>query len=102
MRSRRPAPTLPARLAAFTVRHRAEVAMDDRFLIITGMAAVGLLGLYLVWTGRKGVPGGVRKQVRRGTGHAMLGLQEFVEPSVEYVFQAQNLEQKEEEDDEGL
>ena len=76
--------------------------MDDSFLIITGMAAVGLLGLYLVWTGRKGVPGGVRRQVRRGTGHAMLGLQEFVEPSVEYVFQAQNLEQKEEEDDEGL
>ena len=32
----------------------------------------------------------------------MLGLQEFIEPSVEYVFQAQNLEQKEEEDDDGL
>jgi hypothetical protein len=35
-------------------------------------------------------------------GNAMLGLQEFIAPSVEYIFQAQNVEQKEEEDDEGL
>ncbi len=32
----------------------------------------------------------------------MLGLQQFIEPSVEYVFQSQNVEQKEEEDDNGL
>jgi hypothetical protein len=39
-----------------------------------------------------------QERVRRGTGHAMLGLQEFIEPSVEYVFQAENVEQKEEDD----
>jgi hypothetical protein len=39
-----------------------------------------------------------RERLRRGTGHAMLGLQEFIEPSVEYVFQAENVEQKEEDD----
>jgi hypothetical protein len=41
-----------------------------------------------------------RERVRRGTGHAMLGLQEFIEPSVEYVFQAEIVEQKEEDDHE--
>jgi hypothetical protein len=35
-------------------------------------------------------------------GNAMLGLQEFIEPSVNYVFQSQNVEQKEEENDKGL
>jgi hypothetical protein len=44
----------------------------------------------------------VKERVRRGTGHAMLGIQEFIEPSVEYLFQAQNVEQTEEEDDQGL
>jgi hypothetical protein len=39
------------------------------------------------------------ERVRRGMGHALLGLQEFVEPSVEHIFAAQNVEQKEEEDD---
>ena len=32
----------------------------------------------------------------------MLGLQQFIEPSVEHVFEAQNVEQKEEEGDDGL
>ena len=32
----------------------------------------------------------------------MLGLQEFIEPSVEHVVSAQHLEQKEADDDEGL
>jgi len=31
----------------------------------------------------------------------MLGLQQFIEPSVEHVFQAQNVEQREEDDDAG-
>jgi hypothetical protein len=39
-----------------------------------------------------------RERVWRGTGHAMLGLQEFIEPYVEYVFQAENVQQKEEHD----
>ncbi|MHC5538082.1 hypothetical protein ACYOEI_07610 [Singulisphaera rosea] len=40
-------------------------------------------------------------QVRRGVGNALLGLQGFVEPSVEYIVQAQNVEQKDEEGDDG-
>ena len=43
-----------------------------------------------------------KERLRRGTGHALLGLQQFIEPSVEHVFQAQNVEQKDEEDDDGL
>jgi hypothetical protein len=39
---------------------------------------------------------------RRGAGHAMLGLQQFIEPSVEHVFQAQNVEQDVEDDGQGL
>lgn len=38
------------------------------------------------------------REVRRGTGHALLGLQEFIQPSVEYLFEAQNTEPKEEDD----
>jgi hypothetical protein len=41
-----------------------------------------------------------RQRARRGTGHAMLGLQQFIEPSVEYIFEAENLEQKEEDEGE--
>src|SRR5262245_28755637 len=76
--------------------------MEDRFLLFAGIVAVGVtvLALLLGWMDRKAVP--AKDRVRRATGNAMLGLQEFIEPSVEYVFQAQNVEQKEEEDDEGL
>jgi hypothetical protein len=76
--------------------------MENNFLLLAGIVAVGMLTLAVLlgWVGRKDVK--VKERVRRGTGHAMLGLQEFIEPSVEYVFQAQNVEQKEEDDDEGL
>ncbi len=76
--------------------------MENSFLLLAGIVAVGMLALALLrgWLGRKDV--NVKERVRRGTGHAMLGVQEFIEPSVEYVFQAQNVEQKEEDDDEGL
>ncbi len=76
--------------------------MENNFLLLAGIVAVGMLALALLrgWLGRKDV--NVKERVRRGTGHAMLGVQEFIEPSVEYVFQAQNVEQKEEDDDEGL
>ena len=78
--------------------------MGDGFLIVAGIVVAGL-----VWVvkargragkDRKGSP--VKERVRRGTGHALLGLQQFIEPSVEHVFEAQNVEQKEEEDDDGL
>lgn len=75
--------------------------MESHFLLLAAGVAVGMLVLALSrgWLGRKHAK--VSERVRRGTGHAMLGLQEFLEPSVEYIFQAQNVEQKEEDDDEG-
>jgi hypothetical protein len=76
--------------------------MEDRFLIFAGIVAVVVivLSVFLGWMDRTDLP---RKQsVRRGMGNAMFGLQEFIEPSVEYIFQSQNVEQKEEEDDKGL
>jgi hypothetical protein len=76
--------------------------VEDRFLILAGIVAVVVIVLtgFLGWMDRNHVP---RKPgVRRGAGNVLLDLQEFIEPSVEYVFQAQNVEQKEEEDDNGL
>jgi hypothetical protein len=75
--------------------------MEDRFLFFAGIVAVVVMVLaaFFGWIDRKKPPG--TKNVRRGAGNAMLGLQQFIEPSVEYVFQAQNAEQKEEEDDQG-
>ena len=74
--------------------------VEGTFLIFAGIAVVVIV--LTVFAGRMH-PKGLRAQerVRRGTGHALLGLQEFIEPSVEYVFQAQNVEQREEGDDEG-
>jgi hypothetical protein len=76
--------------------------MEDRLLFFAGIVAVVVMVLAasLGWFDRKNRPG--TASVRRGTGNAMFGLQQFVEPSVEYVFQAQNVEQKEEEGDDGL
>jgi hypothetical protein len=76
--------------------------VEDSFLTVAGILAVWavVFEVFRRRLGRKESP--VKERVRRGTGHALLGLQEFIEPSVEYVFQAQNLEQKEEEDDDGL
>jgi hypothetical protein len=76
--------------------------MDGGILLLAAIVAVGSIALFVLLgrVERKDVPGGER--VRRGTGNAMLGLQEFIEPSVEYVFQAQNVEQKDQEEDEGF
>jgi hypothetical protein len=76
--------------------------MEDRFLFYAGIIAVVVMALAAVlgWMDRRSPPG--KKSVRRGTGNALLGLQQFIEPSAEYVVQAQNTEQKEEEDDQGL
>jgi hypothetical protein len=76
--------------------------MEDRFLFFAGIVAgvVMVLAAFLGWINQKKPPG--KQCVRRGTGNAMLGFQQFIEPSVEYVFQAQNVEQKEEEGDDGL
>jgi hypothetical protein len=78
--------------------------MGDGFLIVAGLVGVGMILVVSILgrasKAREESP--VKDRLRRGTGHALLGLQEFLEPSVEYVFQAQNVEQKEEEDDDGL
>jgi hypothetical protein len=75
--------------------------MEDRFSFFAVIAGTGvvLLTLALIKLDRKRLP--KKESVRRGAGNALLGLQQFVEPSVEYIFQSQNVEQREEDDDEG-
>ena len=75
--------------------------MEDQFPYFAVFAGAGviLLTLVLIKIDRKKLPAG--ESVRRGTGNALLGLQQFVEPSVEYVFQSQNVEQREADDDQG-
>jgi len=78
--------------------------MGDGFLIVAGIVAVALTWVVAV-IGRAGKdrkPSPATERLRHGTGHALLGLQQFIEPSVEHVFQAQNVEQKDEEDGDGL
>jgi hypothetical protein len=65
-------------------------------LLLCSVAAA--LTLSIRWMQRRGWVDPSKDRVRRGTGHAMLGLQEFVEPSVEYVLQAENVELKEADD----
>jgi hypothetical protein len=78
--------------------------VEGSFLIFAGIVAVGAV-LIVVVLGRAGkakTKAPVKDRLRRGTGHALLGLQQFIEPSVEHVFEAQNVEQKDEEGDDGL
>ncbi len=74
--------------------------MDLRPLAPLVLPCLGVLLLALTLTvmQRRRWADPSKERVRRGTGHAMLGLQEFIEPSVEYVLQAENVEQKEEDD----
>jgi hypothetical protein len=74
--------------------------VDARPLIPAILLVAGFAALYLAlaWMRRKGWVDPSRDRVRRGAGHAMLGLREFVEPSVEYILQAENAEQKEQDD----
>lgn len=54
--------------------------------------------LALRWSRRRGWIDPSRERIRRGTGHALLGLREFIEPSVEHVFAAENAEETPEDD----
>jgi hypothetical protein len=76
--------------------------MGGEFLTVAGIVAFGAVVFEVFRRRLVRDESPVKERLRRGTGHALLGLQEFIEPSVEYVFQAQNVEQKEEEDDDGL
>lgn len=78
--------------------------MADEFLIVSGMVIAGMVLVVSVLgrSARDRRASMARGRLRRGTGHALLGLQQFIEPSVEYVFEAQNVEQKDEEDGDGL
>src|SRR6266568_3354624 len=69
-------------------------------LVALGLGAVALYGLVCLgrWMERKGWIDLSHERVRRGTGHALLGAQEFLEPSIEHVFAAENLEHQEDED----
>ena len=75
--------------------------MEDRFPFFAVIAGVGVTVLALVLGWLQSKKPTTKESIRRGTGNAMLGLQQFIEPSVEYVFQARNVEQQEEDDDQG-
>jgi hypothetical protein len=76
--------------------------MEERLLIFAGIVVISAVVITALFGRMQRNPGPAKERARRATGSALLGLQQFIEPSVEYVFQAQNVEQKEEEDDEGL
>ncbi len=77
-----------------------DIAVDFRPLIPVGLLIVGVaaLVLTLAWMRRRGWVDTSPDRVRRGVGHAMLGMKEFIEPSVEYILQAENAEQADEGD----
>ncbi len=78
--------------------------MEHSFLIFAGIVAVVavLIVSVLGRAGKDAKPSPAKDRLRRGIGHALLGLQQFIEPSVEHVFEAQNVEQKDDEDEGGL
>jgi hypothetical protein len=74
--------------------------MDYSHLVLLGLVcAVGVMLVFaLKGMQRRGWIDTSKERVRRGTGHALLGLEEFIAPSVEFVRQAEQVEQKEEDD----
>src|SRR4051794_29971267 len=56
-------------------------------LVVLGLAAAALYGLDRLfrWMTRRGWIDLSPKKAGRGVGHAMLGLQEFIEPGIEHV-----------------
>jgi len=71
--------------------------MDLFSVIVMALLTLGLVALLRARNG----PDRKTERIRRGTGHALLGLQEFIEPSVEHIFEVENREQKEEDDHDG-
>jgi hypothetical protein len=60
------------------------------------------LAFTLIWLQRRGSIKPRPQRKRGGGGHALLGLQEFIEPSVEFIVQAKNAEQKKENEGDAL
>ena len=76
--------------------------MGGGFLTVCGMVAFAVVVFEVFRRRLLRDESPVGERLRRGTGHALLGLQQFIEPSVEHIFEVQNVEQKEEEGDDGL
>jgi hypothetical protein len=76
--------------------------LEARLLFFAMIVAPGVLALAWILTRKARNDTPSKERLHRGTGHALLGLQQFIEPSVEYLVQAQNVEQSEDEDDQGL
>jgi hypothetical protein len=78
--------------------------VDIRPLIPLGWFLAGglIFTLTLLRLNRRRRLDGDGERARRGAGHAMLGLQQFIQPSVEFIFQAENAEQKEEDDGDAI
>lgn len=75
--------------------------MADSALIVMGILSFVVYLLAIYFDRASGKKRSATTQVRRGVGNALLGLQGFIEPSTEYIVQAQNVEQKDEEGDDG-
>lgn len=52
------------------------------------------IALVLRWLQRRGAVDLSADKVRRGTGHAFMGMQEFVQPSVEHVMRVEDVEER--------
>ena len=76
--------------------------MDFQPVIRLALILAGYLAFWLLlkWMQRRGWVDLSRERIRRGTGNALHGMQEFIQPSVEYLIEAENGEQVEEGDHE--
>ena len=68
--------------------------MDWSIAIYIALSVAALMVL-----SRKGVVDFQGDRVRKGSGHALLGLQQFIEPSVEHILEADYLQDKDDEND---
>ena len=76
-----------------------EEAMDTWAWIVAELLTTGIIAL--AWgLRRRGWIDLNPRRIRRGVGNAALGLQDFVQPSIEYVIQAENTEQADRDDHE--
>ncbi|MDR3638609.1 MAG: hypothetical protein P4L84_32690 [Isosphaeraceae bacterium] len=75
--------------------------MDLLTVIVVALVAIGTCSLLLSGWRRRGAAPTSGERIRRGTGHALLGLQQFIEPTVEHVFEVENREHIADDEHEG-